>query len=238
MPIKYTIQENRLTTPSTFKGVVKQSTTFDMDDLVRQILDQGSTVTEADIKAVVIDLIKACQNSVLNGARVNIEGLVQIYPSMEGVFTGVTDGFDPLRHRLNLNARVADQFKDAIRTNAQIEKELTPSRVPTIYEVVDTFAGTTNSTISMGRMIQVVGEQLKFDSGNADEGLYVVNDTLGSTIQIPANLIFTSTEGEISFQAQVSGTIGQSMHVELRTRMGNSPTYPLKIASSMSLTLA
>ena len=112
MPIKYTIQENRLTSPSTFKGVVKQSTTFSMDDLVRQILDQGSTVTEADIKAVVIDLIKACQNSVLNGARVNIEGLVQIYPSMEGVFTGVTDDFDNTRHRLepNLNLQSCAQI--------------------------------------------------------------------------------------------------------------------------------
>ncbi len=237
MPIKYAIRENPLTTPTTFRAGIREITTFSKANLVRDILSAGSTVTEADINAVMTDLIKIIGNRLLDGGRVDLEGIVQIFPSIEGVFTGAADDFDPGRHRLNLNAKVSETLKTFVRQNATLEKELTPPAGPTILEVLDAFSGTSNTTLTVNKIINMLGDNLKFDSSRADEGVFFINDTTPAEVQVAAGDISIATDGKIVFMTAGSGVSGDSCHMEVRTRMGNSVTYPLKTAVSAPLTM-
>lgn len=237
MPIKYTIQENQLTTPTSFKGRAIQYSNLNLDTIIQDVLNQGSTVTEPDILAVIKDIIKACMRGVLNGSRVDIEGLIQLYPTMEGVFTSVTDSFDPNRHKLNISVKVSEKFMEEFRSKVIVEKDQIPSRTPTIYEVIDTNPGNVNSTLTQNKMINILGEFLKFNSDQADEGLYFINDTTPAETKQPDSDINVATDGKIIFIPTVTGVTGDTCHLELRTRMGNSTTYPLKIATSVPLTM-
>lgn len=49
---------------------------------MRRRLDQGSTVTEADIRAVLADTLKACQSLLLQGRRFNFGGLCDLDPPL------------------------------------------------------------------------------------------------------------------------------------------------------------
>lgn len=67
---------------------------MDADDLVQDIIDQGSTVNRPDILAVTAALKLSCQRRVEQGQRVfNYFGMVEFFPWIKGVFTGPTDGF-------------------------------------------------------------------------------------------------------------------------------------------------
>ncbi|HEO64395.1 MAG TPA: DUF4469 domain-containing protein [Spirochaetes bacterium] len=238
MPINYYLRENPLTTPTSFSGKVDETLSYNTDLIIQSILNRGSTVTKADVQAVITDLIEVVLDALSKGARINIEGLVQLYPSVEGIFTTSSDSFDPLRHKLNIGTRTSEQLKKRLRGIASVSKQATPPIIPQVNEVIDTINNNINTSFTMTRVININGERLKFDNSRADEGVFIVNDTLISETQIAANLITSSSDLKIAFQGDVTGTAGNSVRVEVRSRMGNSLTYPLKIATSVSLTLA
>ncbi len=237
MPVKYSILENTLTTPSTFKGRVNETSTLSLNLIVRGIMSRGSTVTEADISAVIIDMIKVCKDAISDGSRVNIEGLVQLYPTMEGVFAGGADSFDPLRHKLNIGSRASEQLKAGVRAQAVMEKETAPMVGPIIIELLDVWTDQINITVTPAQNVNIAGDRMKFDASRADEGLYFVNDTTVTTTQVPAGAIAASTDKKLIFNSSTAGTAGDTCHYEVRTRLGNSPSYPLKTAFSLPLTL-
>ncbi|GMT50157.1 MAG: hypothetical protein IEMM0008_1696 [bacterium] len=237
MPVNYYLRKNPLTTPTSFSGSVDETLTYDTDLIIQSIINRGSTVTKADIQAVITDLTEITLDALSKGARVNIEGLAQLYPAIEGVFTASSDSFDPVRHKLNIGARSSEQLKKRLRVAATINKQATPPIIPQINEVIDTFNGNINTTFTMTRVIHLNGERLKFDNSRADEGVFIVNDTLVSETQIASNLITSSSDLKIVFQGDVTGTAGDSVRVEVRSRMGNSLAYPLKVATSVSLTM-
>ena len=62
MPIKYALFENNITSdPDDYSAMVQISGSADGDDLVQNIVDQGSTVNKPDILAVTAALKLACQ---------------------------------------------------------------------------------------------------------------------------------------------------------------------------------
>ncbi|KKK90036.1 hypothetical protein LCGC14_2727100, partial [marine sediment metagenome] len=97
--IKYALFENNLTSdPDDFNAVVQITTGIDTDAIIKRVLDQGSTVTEADLRASAADLVKATKSFLLEGARVHFFGLADFFPRVKGKFTGPMDSFDPARH--------------------------------------------------------------------------------------------------------------------------------------------
>ena len=70
MPIQYALFENHLTSdPADYAAIVEISGSADGDDLVQDIIDQGSTVGRPDILAVTAALKLACQRRVEQGQR-------------------------------------------------------------------------------------------------------------------------------------------------------------------------
>ncbi|MCK4342674.1 MAG: hypothetical protein KAY37_13230, partial [Phycisphaerae bacterium] len=112
MPIKYALFENNITAdPDDYAAGVQMTDTTDLDALVQDIVDQGSTVNKPDILAVTAALKLACQRRVEQGQRVNYFGMMDFFPRIKGVFTGPTDSFDEARHRIDIGANPGSELR-------------------------------------------------------------------------------------------------------------------------------
>ncbi|MCK4871929.1 MAG: hypothetical protein KAS72_04300 [Phycisphaerales bacterium] len=75
MPIAYALFENNITSgPDDYAAMVQISGSADGDDLVQDIVGQGSTVNKPDILAVTAALKLACQRRVDQGILDNLCG--------------------------------------------------------------------------------------------------------------------------------------------------------------------
>ena len=217
MPIKYALFESHITAdPDDYMAMVEISGSADSDDLVQDIIDQGSTVNKPDILAVTAALKLACQRRVEQGQRVNYFGMVEFFPRIKGVFTGPMDSFDEARHRIDIGANPGSELREAVRGGATVQKveALKPSPNPIEYR--DMGSDTSNDTVTINNIGQLSGSRLKFDPNEADEGLYFVADAGGETkvptVQKnkPAQLVFL-----------VPNLTAGTYHLEVRARMGS-----------------
>ncbi len=217
MPINYALFENNITAdPDDYAAIVQISGSADGDDLVQDIVDQGTTVNKPDILAVTAALEPACQRRVEQGQRVNYFGMMDFFPRIKGVFTGPTDSFDPARHGIDIGANPGSELREAVRVGATVEKVEAVKPSPNPIEYRDIGSDTTNDTVMVGNIGQLSGSRLKFDPAEADEGLYFVADAGGDTKVVtiqknkPAQLVFL-----------VPTLAAGTYHLEVRARMGS-----------------
>jgi len=202
MTIHYALFENHLTSdPADYAAIVKPAGSADTEALIDRIVQQGSTVTRADIAAVMEDLIAASESLLLEGFRVNIGGLCELYVRLTGVFNGATDTFDSARHRLEAGASAGSRLRARIAADAQADKDETILPAPSPIEYVDLGSGETNTTITCGNIGTLNGHRLSFNPDAADEGIWLIHDG-GAEIDItdvaknkPGQLVFLIPEG-------------------------------------------
>ncbi len=218
MAIKYALFENNLTSdPADFSAIVQIDGSRDLDGLADRIIAQGSTTTRADIMANLEDTIMAIEMSLLDNERVNFGGLVEFFPRVKGVFSGALDSFDSARHSVDVGANVGARVRDAVRAKAKTQKVEAIKPQPSPIEYIDIGSGTTNDQITPANIGQLSGSRLKFDTLQADEGVYFVATAGGATkvatIQKnkPSQLVFLIPAGllagtyNIEVRARIAG---------------------------------
>ena len=220
MSIKYALFENHLTTdPSDYAAQVQVTDSVDLDAIAQRMIDQGSTVTKADILAVLEDVIKASEGYLLDGFRVNFGGLCDLYPRLRGVFDGITDSYDPARHRVDVGASPGIRVRNTVRDNATIEKVETIKKAPALLEYFDLASGEINGTVTAGTIGTINGHRLKFDSGAADEGVYFIAAT-GPAVETKVTAIQKNKPGQLVFLVPTLGPAA-TYYLEVRARFGN-----------------
>ena len=146
MPINYALFENPLTpNPTDYTARVEITGSAGKELLLERMLAQGSTVTSSDILAVIEDLTKATESLLLEGFRVNIGDLVQVYPRIRGTYDGPTDTFDPSRHTLDAAAAIGPRIRNTIRDRGQPHKNETHIPTPNITNYEDLVTGQTTT---------------------------------------------------------------------------------------------
>jgi len=204
MPVACALFENNITSdPDDYAAMVRVGwasrppACAEGDDLVQDIVDQGSTVNKPDILAVMEDAIGACESMLLDGMRVNFGGLVELFPRVRGVFNGATDTFDPARHSVDVGANPGNRVRQTVRDNASVVKDeaVKPSPNPLEYRYVG--SDTTNDQVTAGNIGQLSGSRLKYDATQADEGVFFLPtgggaETKVATVQKnkPSQLVF------------------------------------------------
>jgi len=201
MSINYVLHENNLTSdPDDYMALVQPVGTAELEDVIERIVAQGSTVTRADIVSVLEDYHTAIENLVLEGVNVNTPG-ANYRVSIKGVFTGLTDGFDPNRHQVRAVVSAGRRFRKAVQSRAQAVKDETLVPRPNPAEFTDINTGERNSVLTPGGMAQVTGHRLKFDPADAAQGVYFVAEGGGETkVDVvgrnkPAHLMFIVPQG-------------------------------------------
>ena len=219
MSIHYALFENHLTSdPDDYAAQVKITGSADLEALAERMIDQGSTVTKPDILAVLEDTIKATESCLLDGYRVQLGGLCELFPRIKGVFNGITDTFDASRHRVDVGANPGARVRKTVRVGATVTKIETIKPAPALLEYVDLGSGETNGTITSGNIGTINGHRLKFHPERDDEGIYFVN--IDSAVEVKLTAIQRNKPGQLVF---LTPTVpGGQYYLEVRTRFSES----------------
>jgi hypothetical protein len=196
--ITYSLIENTVTAdPDDYYGQIQLSGSADADALADRMVQMGSTVTKPDVLATLELAFRAVESLVLEGNRVLLAGIVEVSPRMQGVFNGITDSYDPARHQVGVTASAGARLRDSVRQQAQVQKDETVKPRPAPVQYVDLASGTVDTTLTKGNIGTLNGARLKFDTGSADEGIYLVPTGGAAATKItaiqrnkPAQLVF------------------------------------------------
>ena len=174
--LKYALRENLLTAaPDDFMAQVQDVRSYTLDEIIDAMMQKGSTLTRADVAAVLQIYGEVCASVIADGAALNTP-LMNTALSISGVFNGASDSFDKKRHAVNLNITAGTLLRDAV-TKVKCEKTEGASTDPYITEVTDIVTGTVNTTLTKGGVVQLVGSRLKFDAKDAAQGIFFVPET-------------------------------------------------------------
>lgn len=218
MPIKYALFENNVTAdPNDYMAIIQLTESANGDDLVQDIIDQGSTVNKPDILAVTAALKLACQRRIEQGQRVNYFGMMDFFPRIKGVFDGPTDSFDPARHHVDVGANPGSELRSAVRASAHVEKVESVKPSPNIIEYRDIGSETTNDQLTPGQIGQISGNRLKFDAEASDEGIYFISSS--DSVKIKATSIQRNKPSQLVFL--VPNLTDGLYHLEVWARMGS-----------------
>lgn len=198
MPITYTLKRNHLRQGTReYYPQVKKSGSANIDAIAQRMIEQGSTITLEDIRAVLTGLNKACLSIVLDGRRINLGDLVDIYPRMNGSFANLSDEYSPARHKVGANANVSRRFLKAVAAQATIEKAKASVPTPEPLDYTDGASATVNTHYTAGRYATIEGDNLDFDEARPDEGIFFIDLATGAETKVdevinnkPKKLVF------------------------------------------------
>ena len=231
MAIKYCIQSRTFQGQDMFVGRVNLKGSYTREMLIKRILEMGSTITEADIIAVVKNFEKAVQNICLEGNKITMDGFMQFTPAVSGKFTGEMDGFDPVRHRAYITAQISAPYNTDFENQVTMEKEPAVERKPNLIAVYDVDSKTSNKSITRNHIVSIGGDNLKLDFEAPDEYLKFVNGD-NVTESTPITKFQKLTAKEIVFlMPAVTYTKG---YFEVGTKLG---TLTLKTGKSTDLSV-
>ncbi|OHD12120.1 MAG: hypothetical protein A2Y41_00035 [Spirochaetes bacterium GWB1_36_13] len=177
MAIRYYIKKQKMLGNEILIPRVALKGSYDKNMLINRMLDMGSTITKADILAVLNNFEKAVRNICLEGNKVTIGEFMQFTPSMSGKFESELDGFDPSKHELYVTAQISSVFNNEFELSSTCEKVSSVEKKPNLIQVADVGTGELNKVVTKGDIISIGGENLKFDETEPDEYLRFVNKT-------------------------------------------------------------
>lgn len=180
-------------------------------DIIDRCLKRGTTLTRTDLIAASNLFMEEAGAAVAEGNNVNLP-LVNMKPSINGVFTSKSDSFDASRHTKRAAVSMGGGLAKAMQ-EASVEKIQEPAASPFLLEYSDTNSATNNSTVTPGGIGTIQGADLKFDLANAAEGIFFVPAVAGADTKVV--VISTRTEGRLVFLVP-AGLAAGSYRMEVR----------------------
>lgn len=217
MNVKYYLQPNHITPdPNDQTARVATNNVLGIDDLVRRIVKRGTTLTETDIRAVLRLSFEEAADCIAEGNAINLP-LVNIRPSIQGVFTDINDSFDASRHTLRASVTAGVLLNEKMKT-ATVEKMTTSIVSPDIIDFTDVKTNT-HTQATKGNIAVITGSELKFNPANAAEGIFFVN--IATNAETKVTDIAQRTEGKLMFLIPATLTAG-TYYVEVRKAYTNA----------------
>lgn len=138
--LQYGLIENVLTpTPDDCTAVPQNVRPYTMDEILDMMMEHGTTITRIDVKAV-LQLYKEVVVSLVTDAPTVNTKLMNVAPSISGVFNNTADVFDASRHRINVNLTPGKALTEA-RARISVQKAQMVGTAPYITEVNDAATG-------------------------------------------------------------------------------------------------
>ena len=171
--IEYYLRPNNLVELDQYYAYVKSSKTLGLGDIVNEIAETGSTLTETDVNAVmrIAPLIMARYLS--RGYRLRLPmGTFSI--AVRGVFEGAEDVFDPARHTLEVTVKPGSEWEDLLPKKPELKKTVYLDKAPKVTTFTDQANKLKNETVSSGNIGLLSGANMKFDEEDLEEGVFFV----------------------------------------------------------------
>ena len=216
MPVQYYLMPNVITPdPDDYMAVTTNGRTLTIDYVYDQMTHEGSTVTKAEALASWEEITKGIIRLVSDGNSVTTP-LVNISPSIIGVFTSEDDRFDPSRHQVKLRVQPGTRLRDA-ESAITVEKVQPKERLPVLLHYEDNTTESKDSVATAGGGARITGSLLKFDESDKQQGIFFINTANNSEVHVTGKLL-RNKPGELIFMnpALPAG----SYRVEVRAMIG------------------
>ena len=183
MNLKYYLADNPLTKDETdFRAVSKHERTVTHEELIDMIVSYRNVgMSRSQILSVLDEYLKVVGLYLKNGDRIETP-FMTINPTVAGVFTSAEDAFDRARHSINLNVQLGDALQ-------AVEPFITPHKVeadktaPVIINVHDVASGTSDTVLTLGQPVKVIGKRLKIDLADPQQGVFFVSVSNGQEVR-------------------------------------------------------
>lgn len=211
MNVKYYLQPNHITPdPSDQTTRVATNNVSGIDDLVKRIVERDTTLAETDIRALLRLSFEETVDCMAEGNAINLP-LVNIRPSIQGVFKDINDSFDVSRNILRACVTACVLLGEKMKT-ATVEKMTNSIVSPDIVDFTDVKTNT-HLQATKGNIAITTGSELKFNPTNAAEGIFFIN--IATNAETMVTEIAQSTEGKLMFMIP-STLVAGTYYVEVR----------------------
>jgi hypothetical protein len=205
-----------------YNARVVYTETLYMKDIIELMMYHGSTVTRADIIAVVEDLVKAIIMAVLLGKRV-VTPFGTFGLRVKGNFNGPEDTIEEGRHEVLSSIRRSTEFEDAIDNQVTLTKHRPGVRRPSPLTCKNFHKGASDTELSPGHIARIYGELLRFDPEDPEKGIFLIptdngGGLLNGTEVVRVEEVTRSTGSEATFLVPADLTAGDYI-LEVRTRL-------------------
>jgi hypothetical protein len=197
------------------RAVIQELKMNDEKDLLKEIIVPGG-VTAVQAMAVLTAWNEVIEKKLRSGEGVKTK-LVEIKPSVRGVFDGEDDIFNPKQHFVVLIALARKKLQE-IGKELKVQKVAVRERVPIPYRFTDTTTRRHNEVISAGGVGQLEGRFLKCDTDDNEQGVFILQPD-GSTLPISSFIHNTGTK--LVFFIPEGLTIGDEVVLEVRNKLDN-----------------
>ena len=216
MPISFALHPNNLTAdPDDYTAIVQFTSSVDLDGLVERMVNSGSTVTKADILAVLEDYHATIIHLVLEGYKVTTP-TANYGASIQGHFAGWQDSYSPDRHRLRATVSTGANLRRAMARRGRTQKLETVKPCPKLLEFFDYSSDSPDHLLTPGGMARLTGHRLKFDPTDLVQGIFfTAGDGQVSRVEVVAQ----NRPGELLFQIPAGLSPGEYA-VEVRAAFG------------------
>lgn len=183
---------------------------LDREDLIREVSKEGTGITQYEAESIFKRLETVITDSLKKGYAINTP-LLNITPSVTGVFENYEDSFDKNRHQLHFKVRSGVLLKRAA-------EETKMHKVNRKKVFIDIFSFTDHLNVDMsdqlhpGSIGQLNGKLLKLDPADLNQGIFLIAED-GTETRV--SVYVTNTNGKQIFQIPADLTAG-NYKLELR----------------------
>ncbi len=194
-----------------------------VDKLAKRIAVSGTTVSKADVLAVLNNLGDVIIDEVMHGMAVEIPGLGSIHLFANGVMDKDGNDIAPKGRRYRMKMTFKKALLNLTISTDNLSAELVDFKAktpkPTRFE--DARSGTINTQLTRGKMAALHGKYLRVDLSAEDEGVWLIPETPDDeTLRVTDFL--DNNPARLSFLIPTELQVGQRYRVEVRNRINGS----------------
>ncbi len=190
--------------------------------LAKLIAAEGTTVSEADVLAVLRNLGKVIVNEVMHGMAVEIPGVGSIHLHAGGVMDkeGNEVSEKGRRFRMKMTFNKALQNQVVSPDNISVVLVDFKAKTPVLTRFEDALSGTLNTQLTPGGMAGIRGKHLRIHPLMGDEGVWFVPQGEGETVR--ATTFLDNKPSRLTFAVPAELQKGMTYRVEVRNRINRS----------------
>ncbi len=214
--INFGLYKNLLTNGSGFfRAIVLPQRTYNLEDVIDRMVEQGTTLTRQDIMAVLDLFFSTIVRLILEGNNV-LTPLVNLGASIKGNFDSQYDSFDPSRHRVEPRVNANAQFRRKLQAGARVQQQKANRPMPQPEEYINPNNGDGNNVLTPGGGAKLRGHALQFDPQDTGQGIFLIAEDQSRT---RIETVLHNTQRELIFLVPPDLAAGEYT-LEVRSRFG------------------
>lgn len=179
-----------------FGRVVKQNS-LNEDDLINIAVKRRTDLSPTSLKSTMELLKNIAREQIANGSSVAF-GLGYFSVGVNGVFIGDKPVWDSNEHSLVVRVTPTAELRNDVKS-ASVNLRGDAPVGTAISKVIDVVSGETNSVLTPGGAVNIIGSKIKIAGDNEQVGISLINQASQEVTPIPPSSIANNEPSKITF---------------------------------------